>query len=87
MFAERLKERRQAANKTQKEMADFLGITVQSYQRYELGTREPDFKVLVMIAVYFNVATDYLLGRTDEPTPAVIEGNGLKEGETAIPLK
>lgn len=35
--------------------------------RYETGTREPSRNDLIMIADYFNVSIDYLLGRTDNP--------------------
>lgn len=58
---------RKVANKTQKEMAEIFGISRQAYANYEIGNREPDFETLNKIANYFNVSTDYLLGRTDEP--------------------
>ena len=35
---------------------------------YESGAREPDFKTLELIADYFNVDTDYLIGRTHKTT-------------------
>ncbi len=38
-----------------------------SISRYETGEREPDLKTLVLLADYFNVSVDYLLGRTDNP--------------------
>lgn len=36
--------------------------------RYELATREPSLEVLNKLADYFNVSTDYLLGRSNDPT-------------------
>ena len=35
---------------------------------YETGAREPDFETLEIIADFFNVDTDYLLGRTNKTT-------------------
>lgn len=65
-FHERLKELRQDNQKTQKELADYLGVTERSYQRYEAGDREPDIKGLNKLANYYKVTVDYLLGRTDQ---------------------
>lgn len=42
-----------------------LGIQLRSYQCYESGDRRPDYEKLVALADYFDVTTDYLLGRSD----------------------
>ncbi len=54
---------RKAKNITQKEMADFLLTSQQTYSRYEKGTREPDIETLIKLADYFGVTVDYLLGK------------------------
>lgn len=41
----------------------------QSYQTYEYGSSIPSAKVIVKIAVAFDVSADYLLGLSDEPRP------------------
>lgn len=64
-FAERLQKSRQQKKLTQKEVAEYLNMTERSYQHYEGGTRRPNYEVLVAIADYLEVTTDYLLGRTD----------------------
>ena len=64
-FAERLRELRREKKVTQSKMADFLGIKQRSYQNYEGGSRRPDYEGLVALADYFDVTTDYLLGRSD----------------------
>lgn len=64
---ERLKQLRTSNNKTQKEIADFLGIHSVSVQRFEYGDRRPSIEKLVLLADFFNVSVDYLLGRTDNP--------------------
>ena len=61
----KLKELRKLAGKTQKEIAAAIGVTLSAYSNYEQGTREPSYQILVSIAKYFDVTTDYLLGLDD----------------------
>lgn len=65
-FTERLKEARRRKGIKQREAADHLQIASRTYQNYEGGQRRPDYETLVALADYFDVTTDYLLGRTDE---------------------
>lgn len=65
-FQRRLIELRKLKNATQKDIADSIGISVLGYQRYEYGTREPAFHVLIALADYFDVSLDYLCGRSDK---------------------
>ncbi len=44
-------------------------MTQNTISRYESGEREADYKTLILFADYFNVSIDYLLERTDDPTP------------------
>lgn len=64
---ERIKELRKNNNLTQKQLAAILGITEVSEQRYEYGTVTPTVENLILLADYFNISVDYLLGRTDNP--------------------
>ncbi|WP_251318021.1 helix-turn-helix domain-containing protein [Flintibacter muris] len=64
-FSERLKKLRQERGLKQREMAEICGLKLRGYQCYEYATSCPDFDGLVFLADYFNVSTDYLLGRTD----------------------
>lgn len=65
-----IKAARERSNKTQKECADCLSITLRAWQGYEQGIREPKYEILCNIADLFGVTTDYLLGRnTGEPQP------------------
>ena len=66
IFAQRLKELRNSRRVYQKEMAEYLGITVRGYQCYEAGQNYPDVKGLIALADYFGVTIDYLLGRSDQ---------------------
>ena len=66
-FKERLKELRAGKKSIQRDVADYLGITDRAYQHYETGTRFPDFQGINKLADYFEISTDYLLGRSDNP--------------------
>lgn len=65
MIKNRLKQLRKEANLTQKDLADKLNISKGSIAMYETGKRSPDNEILSIIADFFGVSTDYLLGRTD----------------------
>ena len=49
----------------QKDLAKYLNITTSAYGYYEQGKRNPDIEILRKLADYFDVSTDYLLGRTN----------------------
>lgn len=66
-FSLRLKELREKAGMSQIMLAKSLNVGVGSVGMWESTTRIPPAKKLVMIADFFHVSTDYLLGRTDEP--------------------
>lgn len=53
-------------DRTQDEISSELGISKVSYSRYENGHREPNYTVILKMADYFNVSTDFLLGRMDK---------------------
>ena len=63
-FGERIKELRLKKGITQRQMADTFGITERNYQRYEV-TDSPSNDTLLKLADFFEVSTDYLLGRAD----------------------
>lgn len=65
-FSERLKELRKERKITQKELADIFFITKSAVSKYENGVNTPENKLLQNMADYFEVSTDYLLGRTNK---------------------
>lgn len=65
MFSKRLKELRIERDLSQQKIADYLGITRQGYGKYEDGKSQPDQQSLVMLAKFFDVTTDYLLGKSN----------------------
>ena len=62
ILAERLALLRRERDMTQKEVGQELGISLNSYQRYETNEREPTAPVLVQMAKFYNVSLDYLVG-------------------------
>lgn len=65
-LSERLLLLRNENNLSQEKAAGLQGISYRSYRRYEAGEREPDASILVRMADFYGVTTDYLLGRTEE---------------------
>ena len=49
------------------ELARFLGITKQAVSNWFAGKAGPERDTIVKLADFFNVTTDYLLGRVDNP--------------------
>ena len=62
----RISELRKQAGMSQFQLAKILDIATSTLGMYETGKREPSLKVMNRIANYFNVTTDYLLGRPDK---------------------
>lgn len=60
-----LKTLREEKKLRQADLADFLEISQQAYQRYENGTSEPNGDGFIKLADFYNVSADYLLGRTE----------------------
>lgn len=75
MLGKRLRHLREINNITQDIVAKALGTSRQVYSNYELEKREPDSKMIICMANYFSVSTDYLLGISNEPSPSLIQDN------------
>ena len=65
-FSARIKELRKEKGVTQVKMAEFLGCQDRHYQKIERGEINIPSLTLVKLADYFEVSTDYLLGRSDD---------------------
>ena len=61
-MGEKIKLLRTAAGLTQEQLAEIIGITSKSIQRYENDKFKPDVYILARLAAYFDVSADYLLG-------------------------
>ena len=65
VFSERLRDVRNDAGMSQKDVAAMVGITASAYANYEQNLREPSLEVLVKICAAFDVSADFLLGIED----------------------
>ena len=64
-----MRDLREDSDQTQKAIADVLNMHRSVYRRYESGQRETPAWVIVKLADYYKVSTDYLLGLTDVRKP------------------
>ena len=64
-FSERLKELRKEKELTLKQVSFSLNIPLTTYANYEQGVREPSLQMLNALCDFFEVTSDYLIGRTD----------------------
>lgn len=62
---QRIRDLREDADKTQTDIAEYLGTTAQYYGKYEKGEREIPFTRAIELANYYSVSLDYLAGRTN----------------------
>lgn len=49
----------------QKDLAEYLNVTVSTISHYESGTNIPNANILILLSEYFRVSVDYLVGNTD----------------------
>lgn len=61
-YVQIMRELREDNDKTQQEIADYLGTSQTMYARYERGANEMPIRHLVSLCKYYNVSADYLLG-------------------------
>ena len=62
-----LRALRKAKKKTQLQVQIDTGIEQALLSKYETGLRVPPTETLILLADYYNVSMDYIMGRTDNP--------------------
>ena len=62
----RLRDVREDADLTQKQVAKYLGMSQTGYSKYETGENDIPTQVLIALAKFYHTSVDYLLGLTDE---------------------
>ena len=64
-----IKEARENAGYTQKELAEIVGVAPNTFHGYESGKHDPKSDLLAQIARACRVSVDYLLGLSPDPQP------------------
>ncbi len=62
----RLRDLREDADLTQKQVAKYLDMSQTGYSKYETGENDIPTQVLIALAKFYHTSVDYLLGLTDE---------------------
>lgn len=78
----RLKNLREERNIKQLDLAKVINVSQGTLSNWERGIHDPDHKSLVLLTEIFGVTTDYLLGKSSNPTPS-----GEPSLEEALHLK
>lgn len=65
----RLKDLREDSDVRQRTLAEYLHIRQNTYSQYENEKRQLPTDILIKLADFFQVSTDYILERTDVRTP------------------
>ncbi len=66
-YVTRIRNLREDHDRTQQEVASYLGTSQTMYSRYERGENELPIRHLLALCRYYNVSADYILGLTDKP--------------------
>lgn len=69
-FGKRLTFLRKETTMTQEDLGKLFNVHKGTISKWESGSRTPDIDIIVKIANYFNVTTDFLLGLSDERKPS-----------------
>ena len=68
-MGERLRYLRKEKNISQQDIAAFLHIKQNTYSQYENGKRQLPIEILISLARFYNVSTDFIFGLTDNEDP------------------
>ncbi|MGM9571245.1 MAG: helix-turn-helix domain-containing protein [bacterium] len=87
MFSKRLKQLRAKNKVSQAELARKLGMSQQAIAKWETEKATPDPEMITKIADYFNITTDYLLGREEKQSSSKTELSKRVKKEITEELK
>ena len=73
----RLKELRKLNGLYQKDLASLLNLSEAAISQYESGRREPDIQTLCLLADYFKITVDELIGHSPTISDALISDDEL----------
>lgn len=84
MYFKRLEDLRAMKQLTKREVAKDFNVSESTYGKWELGQRKPDLDTIARIAEYYDVSIDYLLGKTDDPTPPSTKEASIADATEAL---
>ena len=64
-YIQRMRDLREDSDRTQQNVADYLGTSQTMYARYERGANELPIRHLISLCKLYNVSADYFLGLTN----------------------
>jgi len=64
----RIRDLREDKDLNQTKVASYLGMSQTGYSKYETGENDIPTSILIKLADFYDVSTDYLLNRTNDPT-------------------
>lgn len=67
MVFKNLRSIREDRDIRQKELAEYLNVSQNTYSQYETGVISLTAEVLIKLSDYYDVSIDYLLDRTNNP--------------------
>ena len=65
----RIRDLREDADLTQREIAEYLHCDQSLYSKYERGERDLPLETAVKLALFYRTSVDYLVGLTKDPKP------------------
>lgn len=65
-YIQRIRDLREDSDKTQQEVADYLGTSQTMYARYERGANELPIRHLLALCDLYHVSADFILGRSNK---------------------
>lgn len=77
-YIQRLRDLREDNDKTQQEIADYLGTSQTMYARYERGANELPIRHLIALCKYYGVSSDYILGLNATKPPKIKNPTSLR---------
>lgn len=92
IYSEKIRPLFDKSGKTDLDLEREIGIPAKKISQWNVGYTKSYTKFIPQIAAYFHVSTDYLLGNTDDPTPAgqkekpPAQGGELSDDESKLIL-
>jgi transcriptional regulator with XRE-family HTH domain len=85
MLSQRIKEERLRIGLSQEELGKKLSVSQQAVNKWENSKSNPDSEMIRKMADLFDCTIDYLVGRTDDPTPLALAAHRSDDPLSELP--